>query len=78
MSRVGKNPIQLATEVLKKGYSVRQTEKLASKKILSKPKSNKEFSISSFSSCCSLPKLFRQLSQAYLPLFNSFVASSPH
>ncbi len=37
-----KNPLQLATEVLKKGYSVRQTEKLASKKVLSKDKSKKE------------------------------------
>lgn len=37
-----KNPLQLATEVLKKGYSVRQTEKLASKKVLSKDKAKKE------------------------------------
>ena len=37
-----KNPVQLATEVLKKGYSVRQTEKLASKKVSSKNKVKKE------------------------------------
>ena len=33
-----KNPVLLASEVLKKGYSVRQTEKLASKKIASTDK----------------------------------------
>lgn len=37
-----KNPVQLATEVLKKGYSVRQTEKLASKKVSNKNKVKKE------------------------------------
>ena len=37
-----KNPVELATEVLKKGYSVRQTEKLASKKTPSKSKSKPE------------------------------------
>lgn len=37
-----KNPLELASEVLKKGYSVRQTEKLASKKIQPKPKQKQE------------------------------------
>ncbi len=37
-----KNPVELATEVLKKGYSVRQTEKLASKKATTKVKSKPE------------------------------------
>ncbi len=37
-----KNPIELASEVLKKGYSVRQTEKLASKKTSSKSKPKQE------------------------------------
>ncbi len=37
-----KNPVELATEVLKKGYSVRQTEKLASKKTISKAKPKPE------------------------------------
>ena len=37
-----KNPVELATEVLKKGYSVRQTEKLASKKTTSKAKPKAE------------------------------------
>ena len=37
-----KNPVELATEVLKKGYSVRQTEKLASKKTPSKAKPKAE------------------------------------
>lgn len=37
-----KNPVELATEVLKKGYSVRQTEKLASKKTSSKSKPKQE------------------------------------
>ena len=37
-----KNPVELATEVLKKGYSVRQTEKLASKKTISKAKPKAE------------------------------------
>ena len=37
-----KNPLELASEVLKKGYSVRQTEKLASKKIQPKSKQKQE------------------------------------